>query len=146
MQIRTTRFGPLDIEADDVIQFPAGLLGMEDCRAWVLLADAQNDALGWLQSTTRPEVALAVVSPRRFVPNYQFRVFRSELSTLELGDVKTAQVLVIVGKQDGTITLNLKAPVVINLQRRQGRQVVANGDQPVQFELSTIPAPLKKSA
>jgi flagellar assembly factor FliW len=55
-------------------------------------------------------------------------------------------VLVIVGKHESAITLNLKAPVVVNLQSRLGRQVVANGDQPVQFELSTIPAPLKKSA
>jgi flagellar assembly factor FliW len=145
MQIRTTRFGSLEIEADDVIHFPAGLLGLEEYRPWVLLADAQNDALGWLQSTTRPEVALAVVSPRRFVPDYQFRVFRSELSSLELGDVKSAQVLVIVSKNEHAITLNLKAPVVINLERRLGRQVVANGDQSVQFELMTTPA-LKKSA
>jgi flagellar assembly factor FliW len=146
MQIRTTRFGSLEIEADDLIHFPAGLLGLEDCRSWVLLADAQNDALGWLQSTTRSEVALAVVSPRRFVPQYQFRVFRSELTSLELGDVKSAQVLVIVGKHEHAITLNLKAPVIINLERRLGRQVVANGEQPHHFELMTTHAPLKKSA
>ena len=65
MQIRTTRFGALEIEAEDIINFPTGLLGLEDCRHWVLLADAQNNALGWLQCTSRPEVALAVVSPRR---------------------------------------------------------------------------------
>jgi flagellar assembly factor FliW len=146
MQIRTTRFGPLEIEADDILSFPAGLLGLEDCRHWVLLADAQNSALGWLQSTSRPEVALAVVCPRRFVPDYQFRVYRSELAALDLADVKDAQVLSIVGKNDRSITLNLKAPVVINLDRRLGRQVVANGEQPVQYELANRQAPLKKSA
>jgi flagellar assembly factor FliW len=146
MQIRTTRFGALDIETEDIIHFPTGLLGLEDCRHWVLLADAQNSALGWLQCTSRPEVALAVVSPRRFVPHYQFRVFRSELVPLELSDVRDAQVLTIVGKNERSITLNLKAPVVINLQRRLGRQVVANGDQPMQHELTSQPAPLKKSA
>jgi flagellar assembly factor FliW len=31
--------------------------------------------------------------------------------------------------------LNLKAPLVINLQDRLGRQVVASGEQPVQYEL-----------
>lgn len=146
MQIRTTRFGALEIEAEDIINFPAGLLGLEDCRHWVLLADAQNSALGWLQSVSRPEVAFAVVSPRRFVPNYQFRVFRSELAPLELADVRDAQVLTIVGKNEHSITLNLKAPVVINLERRAGRQVVANGDQPVQYQLTSHAAPLKKSA
>jgi flagellar assembly factor FliW len=137
MEIRTTRFGKVEIEATDVLEFPAGMLGMEACTQWVLLADAENDALGWLQSTTRPEVALAVVSPRRFVPDYQFRVSRNELVPLELTEIKTAQVLVIVGKNDGGVTLNLRAPLVINLDRRLGRQVIANGDQPLQYELHT---------
>jgi len=137
MFIQTTRFGRLEIAPQDVLVFPAGIPGLEDCREWVLLADADNDALGWLQSTKRREVAFAVVSPRRFVAGYQIRIARSELAPLELVDVREAQVLVIVGKNDRGITLNLKAPLVIHLARRLGRQVVANGDQPIQFELGT---------
>jgi flagellar assembly factor FliW len=102
-----------------------------------LLADADNDALGWLQSTARREIALAVVSPRRFVTGYQLRVAKSELAPLELAELRQAQVLVVVGKSETSITLNLKAPLVINLPRRQGRQVVANNDYPVQYELSS---------
>jgi len=146
MQIRTTRFGTIDIEADDLLSFPSGLIGLEDCRQWVLLADAQNEALGWLQSTTRPEMALAVVSPRRFVPEYQFRVYRSELAPLGLTDLGQAQVLAVVSRNDRAITLNLKAPIVMHLERRLGRQVVTNGELPVQHELQTEPTALRKSA
>lgn len=146
MQIRTTRFGVLEIGADDLLSFPTGLLGLEDCRQWVLLADAQNESLGWLQSATRPEVAVAVVSPRRFVPTYQLRVARNELDPLQLARVRDAQVLVIVGKNEQGVTLNLKAPLVVNLERRLGRQVVSNADQPLQYSLSSAPAPLRKSA
>jgi flagellar assembly factor FliW len=146
MDIQTTRFASVAIEADDILHFPAGLAGLEDCRHWVLLADAQNDALGWLQSTSRPEVALAVVTPRRFVPDYQVRLARMELAPLAILQVQDAKVLVIVGKNEQSITLNLKAPLVINLDRRLGRQVVANNDYPVQFELSSEPALLKKIA
>jgi flagellar assembly factor FliW len=146
MQILTTRFGVVEIDADDLISFPAGVLGLEDCRHWVLLADAANDALGWLQSTSRPDVALAVVSPRRFVPEYQLRVSKGELAPLALRNVGDAQVLVIVGKNERSITLNLKAPLVINLERRLGRQVVSTADQPVQYELTAPTVPLRKSA
>lgn len=146
MQLRTSRFGALRIEPEDILSFPAGLLGLETCHEWVLLADAQNESLGWLQSSSRPEIALAVVSPRRFVPDYQFRVFRSELSPLELSRLEDAQVLVIVGRNEQSITLNLRAPVVINLDRRLGRQVVTNNDHPTQYELASDPVPLKKSA
>ena len=146
MDITTSRFGRFEVQADDIIRFPAGLLGFESCREWVLLADVENDALAWLQSVDRPEVAVAVVSPRRFVPEYQMRVARRELAALQLDDPKRAQVLAILGKTDRTITLNLRAPVVINLEKRLGRQVVANDDHPVQYELERGTPAFRKSA
>ena len=146
MRITTTRFGCIDVEASDLIRFPSGMPGLEDCREWALLADASNDALGWLQSTTQGDVALAVVSPRRFVPEYQVRIPRSELSPLALADMRQAQVVVVVGQNGTGLTLNLKAPIVINLEARTGRQVVASGDLPLHYELSLERPPLKKSA
>ena len=146
MDIQTTRFASVAIEAEDILHFPAGLAGLEDCRYWVLLADAGNDALGWLQSTSRPEVALAVVTPRRFVPDYQVRLVRADLAPLDILHGRDAKVLVIVGKNERSITLNLKAPLLLNLDRRLGRQVVVSNEYPVQFELSHEPALLKKTA
>ncbi len=144
MQVRTTRFANVEVQAEDVIRFSEGILGLEDCHTWVLLADAQNEALGWLQSTTRAAVALAVVTPRRFVPDYQLRVFRRELASLDLARPEDAQVLVIVAKNERGITLNLKAPIVMNLEKRLGRQVIANGEMPLQYELT--PTALRKTA
>ena len=146
MRIHITSFGRIDVEPADVLNFSSGLPGLEDCRQWALLADAANDALGWLQSVARGDVALAVVSPRRFVPDYQVRIPRSELSPLALADVRQAQVVVVVGRNGTSLTLNLKAPIVINLENRTGRQVVASGDLPLQYELTQERPPLKKSA
>jgi flagellar assembly factor FliW len=146
MQIQTTRFGFLEVEPDAVLSFPAGILGLEDCRQWVLLADAHNEALAWLQSVMRPDIALAVVSPRRYVPGYQVRVSRAELASLELKDLRQAEVLVIVSRNEYELTLNLKAPLVINLAQRLGRQVISNADQLVQYPLETPRTVLRKSA
>ena len=146
MRINTTRFGRIDVDANDVLNFPSGLPGLEDCREWALLADATNDSLGWLQSTSRGDIALAVVSPRRFVPDYQVRIPRSELTPLAISDIRQAQVVVVVGQNGKSLTLNLKAPIVINLEARTGRQVVASGELPMQYELTTHQPTLKKSA
>ncbi len=146
MRINTTRFGRIDVDPADVLTFPSGLPGLEDCREWALLADATNDALGWLQSTTRGDVAMAVVSPRRFVPDYQVRIPRSELTPLAIADIRQAQVVLVVSRNSTSLTLNLKAPIVINLEARTGRQVVASGDLSMQYELTTRQPTLKKSA
>jgi flagellar assembly factor FliW len=145
MNISTTRFGGLTIQEDDVLTFVDGLIGMEECRRWVLLADVQNDALGWLQSLERPEVALAVVSPQRFVSGYQVRVARRDIQPLGLREPSDAQVLVIVAHADGALALNLKAPLVIHLAERLGRQIVARDDHAVQHRL-TARSPMRKTA
>jgi flagellar assembly factor FliW len=147
MQIHTTRFGLVEIDISDILLFPHGVIAFEDCRHWVLLGDEGNESLGWLQSITRGEVALAVVSPRRFAPEYQVHVTRGQLTSLELSQFDSAFVLSVVSKSDDELTLNLKAPLIINLDRRLGRQVVTVDEQPVAWQLSRpAPAVLRMSA
>lgn len=136
MDITTTRFGKVTIEEEDVLTFVDGLIGMEDCRRWALLADAQNNALGWLQSLERPEVALAVVCPQRFVADYRARVSRRDVEPLGLAAATDAQVLAIVNQAGDSLALNLKAPLVIHVTTRLGRQIVAKDNHSVQHLLS----------
>ncbi|MEX2175120.1 MAG: flagellar assembly protein FliW [Pirellulaceae bacterium] len=153
MQIITSRFGPVEIDIEDILLFPHGVIAFEACRHWVLLADDQNDSLGWLQSVTDCEIALPVVSPRRFAPQYQVHLTRGQLAPLELSHFDQAYVLTVVSKSDDELTLNLKAPLVINLDRRLGRQVIASDEQSVAWQLTGTgqltgeqPATRRKSA
>lgn len=146
MQIATTRFGSLKIEDSDIISFPQGIVGFEMRRRWVLLADAVNEAVGWLQCLDQAELALAVVSPRRFVPDYRVRLVKSELAPLQLEDSHRAYVLTVVNKNQTHLTINLKAPLIINLNARLGRQVITSDEQPLQKELVVLPVSFRKSA
>jgi flagellar assembly factor FliW len=146
MQLFTSRFGTVDVETDDILLFPMGIAGFEHVQHWVLLADADNDAVAWLQSVQDPAIALAVVSPRRFVSDYQVRVGRNQLSGLELASPEDACVLAVLGRNEGRLTLNLKAPLIINLEGRLGRQVIANDEQPLQLDLAGTGASSRKIA
>ena len=151
MDVLTTRFGILSVEPQDELIFESGLIGLEHCRRWVVLTDTKNPALGWLQSLDEGHIALGVVSPRRFVPEYQLRTDRAALDTLELAAACDAEVVVIASRQAdgpeaGGLTLNLRAPLVINVERRRGCQVIAKDDLPVQFALSAPSLPLKRTA
>lgn len=146
MNIHTTRFGKIDIEPEDILFFREGLIGFEGCRHWVLLADGQNSAVGWLQSMQKSDVALPVVSPRRFLSEYQVRLEPNQIDRLQLTTVEQAYVLGIVGRDEDALTLNLRAPIVINLDRRIGCQVVTVDEQPTQYELATLPISLRRSA
>ena len=113
---------------------------------WIVLTDSDNPTLGWLQSIERGHVALGVVSPRRFVSDYQLRVDRDELRLLELTTIHDAEVVVIASRQDDELTLNLRAPLVINVQQRRGCQVVAKDAYPVRYSLTTQTVPLRRTA
>jgi flagellar assembly factor FliW len=146
MKIHTTRFGSIEIEPDDILFFRNGLLGFEDCRHWVLLADSENTAVAWLQSMQHADVAMPVVSPRRFVADYQVRLEPQDVDILQLNSVEQAYVLGVVSRDHDALTLNLRAPLVINLDRRIGCQVVTVDPQPLQYELTTLPTTLRRSA
>lgn len=145
MYVMTTRFGNVPIQPTDVLRFDQGLIGMEMCREWVLLADNANNGLAWLQSLERPEVALAVVSPRRFVKDYQVRINNRDIAPLGPAAAKSLQVLAILNRHQDTLTLNLKAPIVVNLSTNRGRQVVAKNDHEVQYVLGAT-IPMRRSA
>lgn len=145
MLISTSRFGSVTVRPEDVVTFPSGLVGYETCRRWVLMADAETESVGWLQSVHLPDVAMAVISPRRFLPEYQVRVSRSQLTPLDLNGVDQAFVLNILSMNAGRLTVNLRAPLIINLNRRLGRQVITNDEQPVQFEFSAPSLKLRKT-
>ena len=130
MEVRTSRFGILQVSPEDMLIFEHGLIGCRELRRWCLLADAENSALGWLQSIESPQTALGVVSPRRFVPDYQLRASRQDLTCLELGNTRDAQIAVIVSRRPEGLSLNLRAPLVINVENRRGCQVVSSDPLP----------------
>ena len=92
MKIHTNRFGSIEIEPDDILFFRNGLVGFEDCRHWVLLADTDNSSVAWLQSMQHADIAMPVVSPRRFVVDYQVRLEPTDVDTLQLTSVEQAYV------------------------------------------------------
>ena len=145
MDVKTTRFGTIPIQESDLLHFERGLIGLESCCRWILLADRENPSLGWLQSVDRSEVAVGFVSPRLFVPDFQLRMVDSELSNLRTtlpkndshaaGALQDVQVVVIVSRQLEGLSINLKAPLVIDVQARRGCQVVSRDDYPVRHLL-----------
>lgn len=131
MEIKSAQFGPIEFDEHDILTFREGLIGFESCRRWVLVPDPGTRLIAWLQSVERPDLALAVGSPQRLAPDQVFHIARQELAPLGIEAAHDAELLVILSKTDDGLAVDLKAPLVVNLQRAVGRQVIANGSLPV---------------
>ena len=64
MIIKTTRFGEVTIQNEDLLTFPEGLLGFQDLRTFVLLDDPNDDIFAWLQSCELYDATSGITTDR----------------------------------------------------------------------------------
>lgn len=113
--VKSTRFGPLEVPAEALLEFPAGLIGVGG-RRFALLTRDESGAFKWLQETERADLALPVVDPFRFFPDYEVVVSDAEASRIGIEDPAEADVLAIVRAAEKLeeFTVNLMAPILVS--------------------------------
>lgn len=124
MEVRTTRFGVIDIAEDRVITFPKGLLGFAGQKRYCLLEPGEDACFFWLQSLDEPSLAFVVTDPALFIPEYSVPIRPEQMQDLVLDKLEDAQVFVIVNKVDQQLTGNLQGPLVVNTMTKVGEQFV----------------------
>ena len=124
MEVKTTRFGVVEIADDRVIHFPKGLLGFSGQTRFCLLEPGDDACFFWLQSVDEPSLAFVITDPSLFVPEYSVPIRPEQMVELKLNKLDEAQVFVIVNKVDQTLTGNLQGPLVVNTLTRTGEQMV----------------------
>ena len=140
MQIQTSRFGKITIDENELLMMPQGLIGFETCRHWILIANPTNEDIAWLQSVGVPNVAIPVISPRRYAPHYRVQISQRDLSVLRLHNDDKLFVLTVVSKSGMTLTTNLKSPILLNATRKIAAQVVCTSDSPLSWPIGLTPS------
>ncbi|MEA4878069.1 flagellar assembly protein FliW [Aminobacterium sp. MB27-C1] len=128
--LETSRFGELQIETEAVISFPKGIPGFETYKEWVIAGDDENP-IKWLQSVTDVDTALPVISPQLVVQNYNLQLAPEDLTDIE-GDFSKITVMVIVTIPPSApweMTANLRAPVVVNHEKRLAKQIISQNEE-----------------
>jgi flagellar assembly factor FliW len=126
MNIKTKYLNEIEIEESKVIQFPSGLPGFAGETEFVLLDLPDNPLFQILQSMKTSGIAFIVTNPYQIYKDYTFRLDESILQSLQIKNEKEVAVLSIVTLKEPfkTSTLNLKAPIIINSNLKQGKQYI----------------------
>ncbi len=142
MEVRTTRFGVIEIAEDRVITFPKGLLGFPEHKRYCLLEPGDEACFFWLQSLDEPGLAFVVTDPSLFVPEYSVPIRPEQLESLSMARIEDAQVFVIVNKVGEQLTGNLQGPLVVDTIGKRGEQMVlAEKRWTTRHALMTVQAP-----
>jgi flagellar assembly factor FliW len=129
MNISSQRFGALEIGEEQVLQFPEGIIGFPNEREFVLIPHNSTGFLAWLQSTRSPAIALPVVSAHAFGSKYPDVSIEAEANAIGLGEDDVALMVVLSAPQGQPATVNLLAPILVNVTTRRGAQIILDGSR-----------------
>lgn len=136
---QSIRFGAVEIQEEDVIEFPFGLIGLGGLR-YTLLDRNPGTGFLWLHAVDEPALALPVVNPHPFFATFTLDIAPEDRERTGLKDAGGAQLYVTVRATPNPldITANLRAPLVIRDGR--GYQVLnMDEDASLQAPLFTLP-------
>lgn len=123
------RFGEFTYADSEIIEFPSGIPGFSNLRRFVAIQLDEQPNFVWLQSLDDLKVALPTGDPWLIFPDYDPKLPAYATSALGIKSPEDFAVLCVVvvtkGAQD--MTMNLLAPVIINLKTRLGLQIMLDG-------------------
>ncbi|KAF0188197.1 MAG: hypothetical protein FD168_1901 [Desulfobulbaceae bacterium] len=120
-----TRFGEVEYDPDNLLVFPAGLIGFPNLRSFIVMPNRKQGPLFWIQSVDEPEIAFVLTDPTNFFLDYIVKPDTAERSSLQIDEEDECFVLTVVTvPPDQNITLNLAAPVLFAPKTNRAIQVI----------------------
>ena len=107
------------------VRLPMGLLGFEQIKGYLLIANPGEAPFEWLQVKDNAALAFVVIDPFLVVADYQPDIPQADVEFLGLSDPHDAILFNIVTLHGpNRATVNLKGPVIFNRRTLIGKQVV----------------------
>jgi flagellar assembly factor FliW len=131
------------VPANNRLQLPAGILGFEQYKDYMLLANPAEAPFAWLRVTESSSPAFVVINPFLVMPEYAPDIPDADVEFLGLKEANDALLFNIVTVWgQNRVTVNLKGPIVINRHTHVAKQVIiANAsDYSVQHPLPVAAA------
>ena len=126
MLIQTSRFGEIEIEENQIITLPSGLIGFSEDRRFVIREDEAASPFRWLQAVDNEVLAFVMIEPHVSISNYELELTQDNLKKLKAESINDLSVFVLVtmAKKMEEVTVNLQGPLLFNLEKRLGLQFI----------------------
>ena len=138
MKVNTTRFGELQVNNEDIITFSEGLLGFEKLSKFFVVDPGDSTLILWLQSIEDDSIAFPIIEPKIFKPDYVAKLLPADMNSVQIESVTEAKIysILTIPSDITTMSANLKAPIVINNEKKVARQIVLQDNKlTVKYEM-----------
>ena len=130
-QVQNRRFGALEYESSAAIDFPFGLPGFEQARRFALIGQPRVAPALILQDLDSLDLSFLVLAVGAIQPDYELAATSEDLEALGLDPARQPVIgeevlclAILSAPENGPLTANFLAPVVVNLRTRVALQAV----------------------
>lgn len=142
MLINTKFLGEVEIKESEIISFNQGLPGFREYQQFILLSLDADLPLAVLQSTEEATIGFVVAFPFAFKQDYAFDLSDEDKEDLQIEKEEDVLTYSIVTLQENFVdsTINLLAPIIININKKLGKQIVLQDSEayPLRFPVNQV--------
>jgi flagellar assembly factor FliW len=110
--------------------FEEGLPGFSHLKFFELVQEEANSPIFSLHSLEDEQISFWLVDPFSFFKDYEFAINEQTKESLRVKESSQVIALNIASlRPNNLVTVNLKAPIVINLESKMAKQVILNDDK-----------------
>lgn len=152
MKAQTRIFGQIEIADDQIIRMSKGMIGFPDLNNFALIFDEEKGrkatSIMWLQSMDDPDIAFPVMDPIAIMEDYAPNVNDEIIAPLGELNAENTYILVTVTvpRKVEDFSVNLKAPIVVNMDNRKAVQLIVEDDYPVKYKVYEVLKAKKEKA
>lgn len=136
-KVQSRVFGELEVNEENIIFFEDGIPAFENLKKFVIVKE-QDSPFYWLQSVEDKDIAFVIINPFEIKPDYEFDISDEVLKKLEIQSESDVAVfcIVVIPEDVKQTRVNLKAPIVINVNKRKGMQYLLDDERyPIRYYL-----------
>lgn len=140
MKANTRLFGEIEIESSKIITMEHGIIGFPELKHFTLIFDSEKEgkaSIMWLQSMDDGDMAIPVIEPLGLLGEYAPEVNDELLGSLGELTEENIYILVTVRVPENIedISVNLKAPIIVNTDTNKGCQLIVENDYAVRHKI-----------
>ncbi len=135
MKVLTKNFGEIEVSEKDIITFDQPVLGFEGKKKYVfMIDDSLNGEFIWLQCIDDGSLCFVLANPNTLSENYAPSFAEDIAGVIGKGTYEMWLVMVV-AENFGESTVNLKSPIIVNLDERRAAQFIAEEDYTIRYRL-----------
>lgn len=130
MKINSAKLGEIEYSEDDVITLSSPLLGFPDLQDFLIISDDNSYPFLWFQSVEDADICFILIETNTFFKDYNPDIPKKELKVIAISDKKEMKLfsIVVVPTDPKLSTANLRAPLVVNFEKKLAKQIILDDD------------------